>query len=77
MYTMVIAIVEPVFAGLLVSLLNKYVLSGQCTSWLQQSCESAEEIIEESEEEEEEEKGNEVSSTNTTISDASVHIHCH
>ena len=75
---MVIAIVGPVVAGLLVSLLNKYVLSGQCISWLQQSCESSEEIIEEKEEEEEgEEKGNEVSSTNTIISDASVHIHSH
>ena len=73
---MVIAIVEPVFAGLLVSLLIKYVLSGQCTSWLQQSCESAEESIEESEREKEEEE-EVVSSTTTTISDASVHRHCH
>ena len=70
---MVIAIIEPVFAGLLVSLLNKYVLSGQCTGWLQQSCESSEEIIEE--EEEEEEAG--VSSTTTTVSDATVHMHSH
>ena len=74
---MVIAIVEPVFAGLLVSLLNKYVLSGQCTSWLQQSCESSEEIIDEDEWEKEEEEVEVVSSTTTTISDASVHIHCH
>ena len=73
---MVIAIVEPVFAGLLVSLLNKYALSGQCGSWVQKSCESTEELIEENEGEKEEEE-EVVSSTNTTISDASVHIHCH
>ena len=69
---MVIAIVEPVFAGILVSLLNKYVLSGQCCRWLQKSCESSEEVIEEGENEEEG-----VSSTTTTVSDASVHVHCH
>ena len=73
---MVIAIVEPVFAGLLVSLLNNYILSGQCTSWLQQSCECSGEIIDEDEWENEEEE-DVVSSTTTTISDASVHIHCH
>jgi hypothetical protein len=67
---MVIAIVEPVFAGVLVSLLNKYVLSGQCWGWLQRSCE---EVIEE--EEGPEEEG--ISSTTTTVSDASVHVHCH
>ena len=74
---MVIAIIEPVFAGLLVSLLNKYVLSGQCTGWLQQSCESSEEIIEEREGEKEEDEVEVLSSTTTTISDASVHVHCH
>ena len=74
---MVIAIVEPVFAGILVSLLNKYVLSGQCCGWLQQSCEGVEEIIEEREGEKEEEEVEVLSSTTTTISDASVHVHCH
>ena len=69
---MVIAIVEPVFAGILVSLLNKYVLSGQCCVWLQRSCESPAEIIEEGGEDE---MG--ISSTTTTVSDASVHVHCH
>ena len=69
---MVITIVEPVFAVILVSLLNKYVLSGQCYGWLQKSCESLEEVIEEGENEEEG-----VSSTTTTVSDASVHVHCH
>ena len=70
---MVLAIVEPVFAGLLVSLLNRYVLSGQCCGWLQKSCESQAEVIEE--EEGPEEEG--ISSTTTTVSDASVHVHCH
>ena len=68
---MVLAIIEPVFAGVLVSLLNKYVLSGQCCSWLQSSCESQAEVIEEGAEEEG------ISSTTTTVSDASVHVHCH
>ena len=69
---MVLAIVEPVFAGVLVSLLNKYVLSGQCCGWLQRSCEeSQEEVIEEGPEE------GGISSTTTTVSDASVHVHCH
>ena len=70
---MVLAIVEPVFAGVLVSLLNKYVLSGQCCGWLQRSCEEGQaEVIEE---EGPEEEG--ISSTTTTVSDASVHVHCH
>ena len=73
---MVIAIVEPVFAGILVSLLNKYVLSGQCCGWLQQSCERVGELIEEREEGKEEEEV-EVSSTTTTVSDATVHVHSH
>ena len=68
---MVIAILEPVFAGILVSLINKYVLSGSCVSWLRQSC-SAEEVRENDDDEMEQH-----SSTITTISDASVHVHCH
>ena len=70
---MVIAIVEPVFAGILVSLINKYVLSGACVSWLRQSC-SAEEVKENDRDDDEMEQH---SSTITTISDASVHVHCH
>ena len=70
---MVITVVEPVFAGILVSLVNKYILSGQCCSWLQSSCESQGEIVEAGEEHDEEG----VSSTTTTVSDASVHVHCH
>ena len=69
---MVIAILEPVFAGVLVSLINKYVLSGSCVSWLRQSC-SAEEVKENDDDDEMEQH----SSTITTISDADVHVHCH
>ena len=69
---MVITVVEPVFAGILVSLVNKYILSGQCCSWLQSSCDHQAEIIEAGGHEEDG-----VSSTTTTVSDASVHVHCH
>ena len=70
---MVMPIVEPVFAGILVSLINKYLLSGSCTERLRQSCDAkeqeqeAEEFVEE----------HSVSSTTTTISDATVHVHSH
>ena len=76
---MVTAVVEPVFAGLLVSLINKYMLSGLCSGWIRQSCDAteAEETIEEEGENVEEEEEEAVSSTNTTISDAIVHMHCH
>ena len=40
-----IAILEPVCAGIMVSLINKYVLSGYCSAWLQQFC-STEEVRE-------------------------------
>ena len=69
---MVIAILEPVFAGILVSLINKYVLSGNCVALLRQSC-SAEEVRENDDDDEMEQH----SSTITTISDADVHVHCH
>ena len=69
---MVIAILEPVFAGILVSLINRYVLSGSGVSWLRQSC-SAEEVRENDDEEEMEQQASNI----TTISDASVHVHCH
>ena len=68
---MVLAIIEPVFAGVLVSMLNRYVLSGQCCGWLQSSCERQEEVIKEGADEEG------ISSTTTTVSDASMHVHCH
>ena len=69
---MVIAIVEPVCAGIMVSLINKYILSGSLGVWMQSYC-SAEEFRAEGEEVEEE-----ISSTNTSItSDASIHVHCH
>ena len=69
---MVIAILEPVFAGILVSLINKYLISGNCVAWLRQSC-SAEEVKENDDDDEMEQH----SSTITTISDADVHVHCH
>lgn len=72
---MVIAILEPVFAGIMVSLINKYIINGSCNVWLQQSC-SAEEVRED-ENEIVEDDGRELSSTNTSISDADVHVHCH
>ena len=46
---MVIAILEPVLAGIMVSLINKYVLSGSCSGWLQNS--SAPEQVREDENE--------------------------
>ena len=70
---MVMPIVEPIFAGVIVSLLNKYILSGQCCAWLQRSCEESKpEVIEDGGPDEEG-----ISSTTTTVSDASVHVHCH
>ena len=69
---MVIAILEPVFAGIIVSLINRYVLSGSGVSWLRQSC-SAEEVRDNDDDDELEQH----SSTITTISDADVHVHCH
>ena len=65
---MVIAIREPVFAARMASLINKYVLSGSCSGYLQQSCE-AEQV-------KEDEKEN-LEAEDTTISDADVHVHCH
>jgi hypothetical protein len=74
---MVIAILEPVCAGIMVSLINKYILSGSLGVWMQSYC-SVEEFREEGEEFVEEEVEEEISSTNTSItSDASIHVHCH
>ena len=70
---MVIAILEPVFAGILVSLINKYILSGSFVSWIRQSC-SVDEVKENDGDDDEMEQH---SSTITTISDATVHVHCH
>ena len=72
---MVLSIVEPVFAGLLVSLLNRYVLSGQCCGWFQQTCDDLDENTEEEEQTEHDEDSMGVSSTTTTFSDATVHMH--
>jgi hypothetical protein len=69
---MVIAILEPVCAGIMVALINKYLLNNLGGLW--QSC-SAEEII--VDEHELDEEGTSLSSTNTTISDVDIHVHCH
>ena len=70
---MVIAMLEPVLAGIIVSLINKYILNNLGSIW--QSCAVEELVVDEHEMEEEE--GEAVSSTNTTISDADLHVHCH
>ena len=67
-----IAILEPVCAGIMVPLINKYLLNNLGGVW--QSC-SAEKII--VDEDEMDEEGESVSSANTTISDADIHVHCH
>jgi hypothetical protein len=68
---MVVAILEPVCAGIMVALINKYLLNNLGSLW--QSC-SAEEIV--VDEQGLEEEGEAVSSTNTTISDVDIHVHC-
>ena len=70
---MVLAILEPVFAGIMVSLINKYLINGPWGVWLQQSCAAEEEEVREDDADE----VAQYSSTNTTISDADVHVHCH
>jgi hypothetical protein len=58
----------------MVALINKYILSGTCGVWIQSYC-SAEQVREE--EIVVGDEGGEISSTNTSISDASIHVHCH
>ena len=69
---MVLTILEPVCAGIMVALINKYLLNNLGSLW--QSC-SVEEVVVVVDEHELEEEP--VSSTNTTISDADIHVHCH
>ena len=69
-----IAMFEPVCAGIMVSLINKYLLNNLGS--VCQSC-AVEELVVDEHEMEEEKKGEAVSSTNTTISDADVHMHGH
>ena len=71
---MVLAILEPVFAGIMLFLINKYILNGSWNVWLQQSCSAEEEVRED---ENETDEVAQYSSTHTTISDADVHVHCH
>jgi hypothetical protein len=56
----------------MVALINKYLLNNLGGWW--QSC-SAEEII--VDEHDLDEEGTALSSTNTTISDVDIHVHCH
>ena len=74
-----VAILEPVFAGIMVSLINKYVINGPCSTWLQQSCftEEFKEDEDEDVDEKAEDERDQYSSTNTTIIDADIHVHCH
>lgn len=71
-----IAFIEPVCAGIMVSLINKYILNGGCAGWFQQSC-SAEAFRQQDENEMVEAESDSISSTTTTVTDASVHVHCH
>jgi hypothetical protein len=67
---MVIAIVEPVCAGLLVALINKYILNGNLMVWLQSSCTAEEVKAQETTDLEDS------SSTSTNVSaDVDVHVH--
>ena len=70
---MVITILEPVFAGIIVALINKCLLNNLGVVW--QSCLAEELVVDEHELEEEEAEA--VSSTNTTISDVDIHVHCY
>jgi hypothetical protein len=70
MYIQTIEILEPVCAGIMISLVNKYLLNNLGGVW--QSCSTEEIRVDEHELEEEA-----VSATNTTISDADPHVHCH
>ena len=71
---MVMAIIEPIAAGVIVSLLNKYVLSGQFYNWIQSACQRVEE---ETEEEQDEHDVVQWSSTTTVMGDIAAHMSSH
>ncbi len=79
---MVMTIIEPIFAGIMVSLINKYVLNNLGYLWSACEREEPTESQEDGEEgqtkhrEADDDEHEAVSSQNTTISDA-VHVHCH
>ena len=58
---MVFSILEPVFAGALVSLINRYLINGSAGTWLQNWCVPPDDTIDEHEELDEE--GHSMSST--------------
>ena len=74
---MVMAIIEPIAAEMIVSLLNKYFVSGQFYSWLQSCCQQVEEEILEERNRDNEHDEVQWSSTTTVVSDATVHVHSH
>ena len=74
---MVIAILEPIAAGMIVSILNKYFVSGQFYNWLQSCCQQVEEEILEERDRDNEHDEVQWSSTTTVVSDATIHVHCH
>ena len=79
---MVMPIIEPICAGIVVALINKYILNNLGYMW--EACAREEPIVSDDSTEEGQMKDGEaedneheaVSSQNTTISDA-VHVHCH
>ena len=74
---MVMPILEPIAAGVIVTLLNKYIVSGLCFDWARQYCEEEEEITTESDDDMYPRWSRETSSTTTTVSDATMHVHVH
>ena len=71
---MVFSILEPVFAGVLVSLINRYLLNGSAGTWLQSWCVPDENI---DEDEVLDEEDHSMSSTSTTILDTQIDAHTH
>ena len=72
---MVFSILEPVFAGILVSLINRYLINGSAGTWLQSWCVPPDENIDEDEVLDEEDHS--MSSTSTTIIDTQIDAHTH
>jgi len=73
-----LSIIEPVCAGIMVSLINKYILNGHCSGWFHQVCNT--QVVEEQTENEvieEDAEDDSIPSTTTTVTDASVHVHVH
>ena len=67
---MVVSVIEPILAGIAVSIINKYFLNNNSILW--NWCSTQETVVVEQHEDT-------ISSSNTTISDISFepHVHCH